>query len=188
MNSEILDRYEMTSDNRFIIDVKIPGPDELFEKYDENSSFFKKDLNARFEEYLLECVEEIGLKNNFAIRIGLPEDQDDKTNEGEIIFSFKQYFNYCILTCQKNIKTISFRMMLHLGLAVAALFLVMVFNVADTGAATGFFSLAASGLSTAVWVLLLTGFSRFLFRLMTQRSQIKMHRALKNTPVDFVYK
>jgi len=39
MNSKILDRYDITSDNRFIIDVNIPSPDELFEKYDENASF-----------------------------------------------------------------------------------------------------------------------------------------------------
>jgi len=28
MDSKILDRYDITSDNRFIIDVKIPNPDE----------------------------------------------------------------------------------------------------------------------------------------------------------------
>jgi hypothetical protein len=104
MNSNILDRYDITADNRFIIDVNIPGPAELFEKYDESASFYKKDLNPRFEEYLLECVDEIGLKNKFIIRIGLPENQAEKTDEGDIIFSFKQYFEYCILTCQKEIK------------------------------------------------------------------------------------
>lgn len=41
MNSKILDRYEITSDNRFIIDVNIPEPDELFETYDENASLIK---------------------------------------------------------------------------------------------------------------------------------------------------
>jgi len=187
MNSKILDRYDITSDNRFIIDVNIPRPDKLFEKYDYKASFYKKDLNARFEEYLLECVGEIGLKNNFIIRIELPEDQAIKTDEGEIIFSFKQYLKYCILTCQKEIKTVSSRMLLHLGLAISALFLMMAFNVANPIAATGFFSLVASGLPAAVWVLLLTGFSRFLFRLMTQRSRIKMYLALKNTDLEFVY-
>jgi len=188
MNSKILDRYDITSDNRFIIDVTIPGPDELFEKYDESASFYKKDLNARFEEYLLACAEEIGLKNNFIICIGLPEDQAKETDEGDIIYSFKQYFKYCIFLCQKEIKTISMRMLLHLGLAISALLLMMAFNVAHAIPATGFFGLVISGLPAAVWVLLLTGFSRFLFRFMSQRSEIKMYRALKNTPVDFVYK
>lgn len=104
MNSKILDRYDITAENRFIIDVNIPDPDEIFEKYDENASFYKKDLNPRFEDYLLACVDEIGLKNNFIIRIGLPEDQAKETDEGDITYSFKQYFNYCILVCQKEIK------------------------------------------------------------------------------------
>jgi hypothetical protein len=187
MDSEILDRYDITSDNRFIIEVKIPDPDELFDKYDENASFYKKDLNARFEDYLLECVYEIGLKNKFIIRIGLPEDQAKETDEGDIIYSFKQYFNYCIFSCQKEIKKISLRMLLHLGLAISALLLLMVFNAANAVSVAGFSSLVTSGLPAAIWVLLLTGFSRFLFRLMSQQSEIKMYRALKDTRVDFVY-
>jgi len=187
MDSKILDRYDITSDNRFVIDVKIPDPDELFEKYDENASFYKKDLNDRFEEYLLDCVDEIGLKNRFIIRICLPEDQAKETDEGNIIYSFKQYFKYCIFICQKEIKKISLRMLLHLGLAISALLLLMAFNVANAVSQTGFSSLVSSGLPAAIWVLLLTGFSRFLFRLMSQRSEIKMFRALKDTRVDFVY-
>jgi len=187
MDSKILDRYDITSDNRFIIDVKIPNPDELFEKYDENASFYKKDLNDRFEEYLLDCVDEIGLKNRFIIRIGLPEDQAKETDEGTIIYSFKQYFKYCIFICQKETKKISLRMLLHLGLAISALLLLMIFNAANAASQTGFSSLVTSGLPAAIWVLLLTGFSRFLFRLMSQRSEIKMYRALKDTRVDFVY-
>ena len=188
MDSEILDRYDITSDNRFVIDVNIPDPDELFDKYDENASFYKKDLNAKFEDYLLECVDEIGLKNKFIIRIGLPEDQVKKTDEGHIIYSFKQYFKYCIFSCQKEIKKISLRMLLHLGLAISALLLLMAFNVANAVSVSGFSRLVTSGLPAAIWVLLLTGFSRFLFRLMSQRSEIKKYRALKNTAVDFIYK
>ena len=188
MDSKIIDRYDSTPDNRFIIDVNIPGPDELFEKYDENASFYKKDLNARFEDYLLACVDEIGLKNNFIIRLGLPEEQAKATDEGDIVFSFKEYFKYCIFICQKEIKAISLRMLLHMGLAISALLLMVAFDVANAMDGNGFFSLVVSGLPAAVCVLLLTGFSRFLFRLMSQLSEIRTYRALKNAPVDFVYR
>jgi len=188
MDSKIIDRYEITSDNRFVIDVNIPAPDELFEKYDENASFYKKDLNTRFEDYLLACVDEIGFKNDFILRIGLPKNQAEGTDEGDIKYSFKEYFKYCIFLCQKEIKTISFRMLLHLGLAVSALLLMAAFDVAGAGNGNGFFNLVLSGLPAAVWVLLLTGFSRFLFRLISQRSDIRKYRALKNAPVDFVYR
>jgi len=188
MDSKIIDRYDITPDNRFIIDVTIPGPDELFEKYDENASFYKKDLNARLEQYLLECMQEIGLKNKLSIRIGLPENQADNTDEGDIILSFKRYFEYGILLCRKEIRNISFRMLVHLGLAISALLLMAAFGAADAIAGTGFFSLVISGLPAAVCVLLLTGFSRYLFRLISQRSEIRMYQALKNAPVDFVYR
>ena len=188
MNSQILARYDITADNRFIIDVNIPGPEELFEKYDADASFYKKDLNARFEEYLLECVDEIGLKNSFIIRISLPAEQASRTDEGDIIFSFKQYYNYCVSICRKEIKTISFRLLLHLGLAVLALLLLTAITSTKTNEIPGFYSLLISGLPAAVWVLLLTGFSRFLYRLTTQRSSIKRYLALKAAAVEFVYK
>jgi hypothetical protein len=188
MNLKSLARYDISSDNQFIIDVNIPGPDDLFEKFDENSSFYKKDLNSEFVRHLLECVDEIGLKNKFMIKIGLPKDQEKKTDEGDIAFSFKQYFEYSIFICQKKIKTVSFRLLLHVVLATITLLLMMAFNVADSIHAVGFLSLVESGLPAAVWVLLLTGLSRFLFRSMTQRARIKIYRALKNTPVEFYYK
>jgi hypothetical protein len=188
MDSKIIDRYDISPDNKIIIDVSIPGPDELFEKYDENASFYKKDLNTRFEQYLLDCVQEIGLKNRLAIRINLPQHQADKTDEGDILLSFKRYFDYCILVCRQEIKTISFRMLLHLGLAISVLLLLAALNAADTVSGTGFFNLVISGLPAAVCVLLLTGFSRFLFRLISQRAEIKTYLALKSAPVDFVYK
>ncbi len=187
MNLKSLARYDISSDNQFVIDVNIPGPDDLFEKFDENASFYKKDLNPEFLRYLLECVDEIGLKNKFMIRIGLPENQAKETDEGDIAFSFKQYFEYSIFLCKKEIKTVSFRLLLHVALAITTLLLMVTFNVADTIHAAGLLSLVGSGLPAAIWVLLLTGLSRFLFRLMTQRARIKIYRALKNTPVEFFY-
>ncbi len=73
MNLKSLARYDISSDNHFIIDVNIPGPDDLFEKFDENASFYKKDLNSEFVRYLLECVDEIGLKNKFMLKSAFPK-------------------------------------------------------------------------------------------------------------------
>ena len=92
MDSTIIDRYEMTSDNRFVIDVTVPIPDNLFEKFDEHASFYKKDLNPKFERYLLDCVQEIGLKNKLSIRINPPENQADKTDGGEHKWASSAFF------------------------------------------------------------------------------------------------
>jgi hypothetical protein len=58
MNSKILDRYDITSDNRFIIDVNIPEPDELFETYDENASLIKI-YQALKTRWLISSIEEV---------------------------------------------------------------------------------------------------------------------------------
>lgn len=188
MNLKSLSRYDISPDNRFIIDVMVPGPEELFEKFDENASFYKKDLNERFERYLLECVDEIGLKNKHVIRIGLPSDQEKKIDETDIGFSFKQYFDYSIYICEKELKSASFRMLLHIILAISSLVLMFAVNLPDNLPDLNTLVLLISGLPAAIWVLLLTGFSRYLFRSFTQRKQIKIYQTLKNTPVEFLYK
>jgi len=188
MNLKSISRYDISTDNRFIIDVMVQGPEELFEKYDENASFYKKDLDERFERYLLECVDEIGLKNACLIRIGLPVEQEKRIDETDIGFSFKQYFDYSIFICEKELKSASFRMFLHVILALATLLIMFTFNLPENMPGSDILGLLNSGLPAAIWVLLLTGFSRYLFRSFTQRKQIKIYRTLKNTPVEFLYK
>ena len=59
MNPEILKRYDMTVNNKFIVPVNLPDYSSLYEKYDFISSFYKRDLNQKLVEYLLYCAREI---------------------------------------------------------------------------------------------------------------------------------
>lgn len=46
-HSDILKRFDMTMDNKFIVHANIPSYAALFENYDYTSSFYKRDVNAR---------------------------------------------------------------------------------------------------------------------------------------------
>ena len=62
MKDYILNRYDKDKEENLIIKIHTKRIEDLYEDYDKNSSFIKKDLKYKLEEYLVESVDEIGNK------------------------------------------------------------------------------------------------------------------------------
>ena len=186
--SDILKRYDMTVDNKFIVHANIPSYAALFENYDYTSSFYKRDINEKLVDYLLECAGEIGNRNSFVIRFDLPGKEKSEREEGDIITGFTNYFDYLVTLSRKEIGLALKRMLIHLSIAVFAIFLWLLLAPGDVeNPLLGQFSLT-SGLFAAVWVLLLTGISRFVYRVQTQLRQIRLFKKIKACPIQFNYR
>ena len=84
MSSKILKRYDIRVDNKFIVHVNIPSYTALLKNYDNTSSFYSRDINAKLVDYLLECAGESGNRNSFVIRFDLPENIKSETEAGDI--------------------------------------------------------------------------------------------------------
>jgi len=186
-NSEILKRYDMTLDNKFIVHANIPSYAALFEDYDYTSSFYKRDLNEKLIDYLLECAREIGNKNAFVLRFDLPENEKMESEEGDIITGIQNYFDYLISLSRKEIGLALKRMLTHLAIALVAFLIGLVITPGDQMNVLWLHSFFSIGLSVAIWVLLLTGFSRFIFRMQTQWTQICLYKRIKGSPIQFNY-
>ena len=187
MDSEILKRYDMTADHKFIVPVSLPDYSALYEKYDYFSSFYKRDLNQKLVEYLLYCAREIGSRNDFILRIDLPLRQRSASNESDIIFSIKKYFEYEISLCRYEIRAAANRLIIHFAVAVGAFLMWLFFRSAIPEGSTIVYQLFTTGLSVGIWVLLLTGISRFSFRIQTQKTIIRLCNKIMTSPVDFNY-
>lgn len=68
MNIDILERYDKTDDGKYIVSIKADSYKALFNEYDFSSSFWKRDLREDFVAYLIDCVDEIGLKTILSLR------------------------------------------------------------------------------------------------------------------------
>ena len=55
---KILERYEK-SDNRYVIQISSNTFRDLFNKYDQTSSFVKRDLNYDLADYLFESASDL---------------------------------------------------------------------------------------------------------------------------------
>ena len=102
-SQDILKRYDLTVDNKFIVHANVPSYAALFENYDYTSSFYKRDVNEKLAEYLILCAQEIGNRNDFVIRFDLPQDEKSEAEEADIVTGFKNYFDYLISLSQKEI-------------------------------------------------------------------------------------
>lgn len=187
MDPEILKRYDMTLDHKFIVPVSLPDYRALYEKYDYISTFYKRDLNQELVEYLFYCAREIGRRNDFIIRIDLPVAQRSEPDENDIILSIKKYFEYEISLCRYEIKSAVTRLIFHFAIAAVA-FLMWLITIAEKPAdATAVYQFFNVGLSVGIWVLLLTGVSRFLFRYRKQTTIIRLCQNIRQSPVEFNY-
>lgn len=186
-HADILKRYDMTVDNKFIVHANIPSYTALFENYDYTSSFYKRDINEKLVDYLLECAEEIGNRNSFVIRFDLPEKEKSETEEGDIITGFTNYFDYLVTLSRKEIGLALKRMLIHLAIAGIAILLWLFMAPGDVENPVLRQLSLTSGLFVAVWVLLLTGVSRFVYRVQARLRQIRLFKKIKACPVQFNY-
>ncbi|CAB1059136.1 hypothetical protein D1BOALGB6SA_3894 [Olavius sp. associated proteobacterium Delta 1] len=187
MDPEILKRYDLTVDNQFIVPVNLPDYSALYEKFDYFSSFYKRDLNQKLVEYLLYCARELGSRNDFILRIDLPVVKKSEPDENDMIFSIKKYFEYEISLCRYEIKSAITRLIFHFAIAVGAFLTWLIIISAMPESSTAVYQFFSDGLSVGIWVLLLIGISRFLFRYQTQTTIIRLCKKISISPVEFNY-
>jgi hypothetical protein len=117
----------------------------------------------------------------------MPVAEKSETDENDIIFSIKKYFEYEISLCRYEIKSAITRLIIHFAIAVAAFFLRLMLNSVIPEESTAVYQFFDVGLSVGIWVLLLIGISRFTFRIQTQTTIIRLCRSIMKSPIEFNY-
>jgi hypothetical protein len=177
----------MTVDNKFIIAVSIPDYKAVFQNFDFTTAFYKRDLNDKLVQHIFECVAEIGVQNDFIIRFDLSQNQRSESEENDIVFSFKNYFDYLISLNRRELRSVFSHLMIHFGIAGFALLAWLLVADAFSDSGMMFYQFFMIGLPVAVWVLILTALSRFLFRIRSRLAETKMCNKIRNSPIEFNY-
>ncbi len=92
MKKSILDRYARTSDNKIILDIYAGKVEDLYNNFDKNAPYVKKDLDQNLVEYLIDSVREIG-KEDFVIQFRLLSSADTRLTS-RVKTSIHNYFQY----------------------------------------------------------------------------------------------
>ena len=94
-----VNRYEKASDGRIVIDVSATRIEDLYNDFDKNAPFIRRDLDQDLVDYLIACARELK-RESFILRFRLDQAPDDE-KQSRIQQSVKAYFRY-LAECEQQ--------------------------------------------------------------------------------------
>ncbi len=183
MKDSFLHRYELTTDNKIIIDVSVGRIKELYEDYDSAASYIKKDLDQDFVEYLIDCVREIR-RHDFIIRINIPYSVES-TKKKRLTKSIHHYFAYLEQVEKGEIRKLLRRSFSYFCLGIAFLLPSMVLPFESEENFRVGRLIFQEGLIIGAWVSIWQGFANLLFELSPHLHNIKIYQRIYRREVTF---
>ena len=151
MTDEILkSRYEFRSDGKAIIDISVDEIGDLFNSFDKKAVFARRDLDEDFEDYLIECVRELG-KTDFVIQITIDRDYN-QTQEDALRKAIKNQFTYLYGIEYRKIVEEGNKVIFLFILGIVIGLVVYTANVPDSQEVETWRRICSEGAVIAMWV------------------------------------
>ena len=184
MNKAILERYSLTPDGCYIIEIAAGNISDLYNRFDRHAPYVRKELDEDLAEYLSESASELG-KEPFIISFNLVEPPDEEMRL-RITDSISNYFRY-LKSIEINQLALAMRTsFIYLVVGLIILFVSVWVNEQLTEEASVISRVFAEGLTVAAWVSLWEALATFLINWTPYSRQIKVYDRLANALVQFV--
>ncbi|ANT65713.1 hypothetical protein [Prosthecochloris sp. CIB 2401] len=181
MRNEILDRYAMLPDGRFVIDIATSRVDELFEDFEKMAPFHKKDLQPDLAEYLVGCVRELG-RHDFVVRLSVSSLQEHDAGE-RIVQSIREYFRYRVMVQHGDmahmVRRSGLLLLLGIVLMVAVIQLRFLLSPEPSLLATLFYE----GLTIVAWIAVWESVAGFFTGWFPAYSRMRIYSRLSGSEV-----
>lgn len=179
MKKNILDRYDRTSNNELIINVSTDKFENLYDTFDMNSSFLKKDLSQQLVDYIIESVSEIS-NENFIIKFFLKEKVEQK-DILQIKKSFNIYFNYLEELEKKKMKEQikNSSIFILIGIFFIGLSILTEENQELT------YRIISEGLMVAGWVSMWEAMAILLIKWLPLTKKLKLFKKISLAKIEF---
>jgi hypothetical protein len=185
MKKNILERYDRSDDGYVAIDVYASKVEELYEDFDKQAPYHRKDLDEELVAYLLDCVREIG-RVDFIIRITLDAIPSAELQE-RIRTSLKKFFVY-----QRELELATMRRLLRKSLlfflaGIILLFLSLWLPTAISPDSRRLVSrrVLDEGVTIAAWVSIWESLSNLMFNYRPARQKIRLNSRIADAEVRF---
>lgn len=157
------DRYDFTDDDKAIIDITLENINELFNSFDKKSSFYKRELDQDFEDYLIASVKELE-GHSFVIKLEL-EKKPDKVSDEMIRKAIKNHFRFLYWKERKKVykAIMKFMGLMVLGIALMAFYYEHNSFIKDINTIPIYSKIIIEGINIAGWVALWEAFACLIF-------------------------
>jgi hypothetical protein len=185
MKKDIIDRYERNDDGLIIIDVSASKVEELYEDFDKQAPYHRKDLDEELAAWLTDCVREIGTAD-FVVRITLDLLPSTAMQE-RIRTSLRKFFIYQKELEMRSIGRMVKRSLVFLVTGIVLLFLSgrMSSFIPQSAIHSPYFRVLAEGVTIAAWVSLWESLSIFLVNWWPSRQRIRLNSRIVGAEVTF---
>lgn len=180
----ILERYSRTEDQRYIVDITAQRAADLYNNFDRNTPYIRKDLATDLADYLEDSVAELG-KEAFVIQINLLEPAAEEVLQ-RIHDSVHNYFEYMK---ELEIRRLVRKMKVAMTLFVAGLIILSLsvwVNQQLEQDSTVWQLILAEGLTIAAWVSLWEALATFLINWLPHRRMIRLYTRITGAEIIFV--
>ena len=185
MKRNILERYEKNEYGEIIINISAHKIEDLYDNFDRNSHFLKKDLNQGLVEYIIDSVSEID-SESFLIEFSL---EQKSTNEAisRVRNSVNNFFLYMKELELKKMKDMirTSIILLFTGLVIAGMSVLM--NESELAKHSIIGGVIAEGLTVAAWVSLWESLATFLIRWRPYRKKISLYQKISDAKIAFSF-
>lgn len=183
MKKEILERYRRDARGKLVVDIAAAKVNDLYDDFDRQAPFVRKELDDELVEYLIESARELG-REPFGINFSLGESIDEAVQR-RVGSSINSYFDYLIARNTSELR-VAFRTALTLfALGLAMLSGSFYLNSHFDLVGNLFDRLVADGLVIASWVSMWEAMAGILLNWQPTVRQRLVFRRLRNAAVTF---
>ena len=186
MKRTVANRYEKDSDGRIIIDVSATRIEVLYNDFDKNAPFIRRDLDQDLVDYLIACARELK-RESFILRLRLDQAPDDE-KQSRIRQSVQAYFLYLAECEQQRVLQMFRRSGILFCIGLAILFLSVSVNRTLGPERSVVANVFAEGLTVAAWVSLWESLAVFLIEWFPLRKNTMLYRLFADAELTFVAK
>lgn len=184
MKQDILhDRYDFTENDKAIIDISLDTLGDLFNAFDRKTSFYKRDLNQDFEDYLIASVKELE-GHDFIIRLNI-EKELTKDSEETIKKAIRNHFRFLYWQERKKFSKVimQFIILTILGIALMAFYNQQNATIKDFNAIPMFSKIVIEGIDIAGWVAFWEAFTILIFGFIPIKQNRRLYQKISQTEI-----
>jgi len=151
LSDELLkNRYEFTREGHAIIDISIESIGDLFNTFDKNATFTRRELDQDFVDYIIDCVKELG-SQKFIIRV-IVEKEYNMLQENILRKALANHFGFLHQAERKNFFREILKFLGLLILGVILLSTVSIYKIPDAPEVELWKKILSEGVVIAGWV------------------------------------
>lgn len=178
------DIYDFTPDDKAIIDISLETSSDVFNSFDKKASYYKRDLDQDFEDYLVESVKELD-GHPFIIRLNI-ENGFDSIIEDPIIKAIHNYFRYEYWREKRNVskELKKFLYLTLLGTALMAFYYEQYSLIKNFDSVSMYSKLIIEGIDIAGWVALWEAFTCIIFGFSPINKKLRHYKSLSQATIE----